>query len=61
MVVPAEHDAVVGVRGPATGVLIDVMDLAPTGLDVATGDDASAVAQPDRAPLVMGEHPIGRT
>jgi hypothetical protein len=44
VVVPAQQDAVVGVRGPP-GMFGDVVDLAPTGRNAAAGDDAPAVAK----------------
>jgi hypothetical protein len=54
VVVPAQQDAVVGVR-TAPGMFGDVVDLAPTGRNAAAGDDAPAVAKGDRAALVPVE------
>ena len=56
---PAERNTVVGVRRAASGVLVDMMDFAPARRDVATRDDAPAVAEPDRELLMVVEDPIG--
>ena len=45
MMEPAEQNSVVGVRRPAAGMLLDVMDLAPLRRDVAAGNEASTVPQ----------------
>ena len=55
VVMPAQEHAVIGVCWAAVGVLCDVMDFAPCGRDGASGDDASAVAEGDRAALVAIE------
>ena len=57
---PAQQHAVVGVGGSAVGVGDDVVDLAPRGGHGASGNQASAVAQGDRAALVRREAPLGR-
>ena len=55
MVMPAEHHSVVDVGRPTTGMFVNVVDFAPLGGDVAARDDASAVAQGDRPPLMVCE------
>ena len=59
VVEPAQEHAVVGVGGAAVGVGDDVVDLAPRGGHGAAGDEASAVAQRDRATLVRREAAFG--
>lgn len=39
-------------------MLLDVVDLALRRGDLASGDDAAAVARGDRPPLVRGEQPL---
>ena len=55
VVPPAEQDSVVGVGRAAFGVVGDVMRFAPSRGHAAAGDDAAAVAEGERAPLVAVE------
>ncbi|HWM17443.1 MAG TPA: hypothetical protein VNP97_12735, partial [Microbacterium sp.] len=58
MVVPAEQNAIVGVRRAAARVLVHVVKLAPTRAHVASGDHTPTVTERDREPLMMVEHPV---
>ncbi len=55
---PAQQDAVVGVGRATPGVFEDMMNFAPRGGDAASGDEAAAVTERDRATLPTVEDPL---